>query len=72
LAPAPGVALVVADEVAVDVEVDVLVDVDVLTSVFVSVWQPASVRLSATVAITAVRSFIYYFSPKVGPRYQRR
>jgi hypothetical protein len=67
LACAPGVVLVAADVV---VEVDV--DVDVLVSVLVPEPQPTSVRLSATVAIIAVRSFMYCISRNLGPRYLRR
>jgi hypothetical protein len=62
---APGAGLV-ADDVAVDVEVDVLVDVDVVLDLL-SEPQPTSARLSAAVAIAAVKYFINRISGKNGP-----
>ncbi|BBZ37447.1 hypothetical protein MCNS_05100 [Mycobacterium conspicuum] len=61
---APGVALV-ADDVTVDVEVDVLVDVDVVLDLL-SEPQPTSARLSAAVAIAAVKYFITCISRRWG------
>ncbi|ARG61699.1 hypothetical protein B1T45_10755, partial [Mycobacterium kansasii] len=57
LACAPGVGLV-EDADVVDLELDVVDDVDVEVLVSVLEPQPASARLTATTAITAVRSFI--------------
>src|SRR4051794_30014885 len=62
----PG-AVLVDVTVDVDVEVEVLVDVDVLVLALLSEPQPTSARPKATVAIAAVKFFMYWLLPRNAP-----